>query len=368
MTEKKKISFLLNPISGTQGKEQIVKLIHEKLETSLYDYEIIKTEYAGHAVVLAKACAEKGDFAVVAIGGDGTVNEIARSLGKVAKISLRVNPDIDAHTHKYISTGRKEDKFGISPWEFGSVVDMIASLKGVKLIGLHFHVGSQLFDTEDYTKSIGKTLELMKALKDTLNFTTKELNMGGGFGAVINPAIPAMTSEFYTDAMMKALHEGCKGYGLEVPRAIIEPGRWIVSEAGITLYTVENVRELPGVTYIAVNGGMSDNPRVALYQAEYNAVKADDVDGAIYRPSNGGKVSVVGKCCESGDILIDDADLQEVRAGDVIALYNTGAYTFSMSSSYNYLPRPAVVFVEEGNARVVAERQTMEDLIRGQVL
>ena len=166
--------------------------------------------------------------------------------------------------------------------------------------------------------------------------------------------------------MMKTLIEGCERLGLEVPHVILEPGRWIVSEAGITLYRVENIKELSGVTYIAVNGGMSDNPRYALYQAEYNAVKVDDVDGEIYRPSNGGKVSIVGKCCESGDILIDDAEIQRVKAGDVIALYNTGAYTFSMSSTYNCLPRPAVVFVENGEARVVAERQSLEDIIRGQ--
>ena len=286
---------------------------------------------------------------------------------------IRVAPGVDAHTHKYIATGSTDSKFGVpADSREGSMlteaIKFARECKNVDMRGLHFHVGSQLFDTDDYTKSIAVILRLMKDLKDSLNFTTYELNMGGGFGAVINPAIPAMKSQYYTDAMMKALIDGCRTYNIEVPRAILEPGRWIISESGITLYTVENVRELPEVTYIAVDGGMADNPRVALYQAEYNAVKVDDVNGEVYHPSNGGKVSIVGKCCESGDILIDDAEIQAVKAGDVIALYNTGAYTFSMSSNYNCLMRPAVVFVEDGKARVVAERQKLEDIVRGQVL
>ena len=302
-----------------------------------------------------------------------TIDECAKNAGRVQKVMIRVAPGVDAHTHKYIATGSTDSKFGVpADAREGSMlteaIKFARNCRNVDMTGLHFHVGSQLFETEDFTKSVEVILQLMKSLRDNLNFTTRELNMGGGFGAVINPSIPAMKSEFYTEPMMRTLVDGCKSYGLEIPCAILEPGRWIISEAGITLYTVENVRELPEITYIAVNGGMSDNPRYALYQAEYNAVKVDDVDGEIYRPENGGKVSIVGKCCESGDILIDDAEIQRVNAGDVIALYNTGAYTFSMSSTYNCLPRPAVVFVEDGEARVVAERQSLEDIIRGQAV
>ena len=302
-----------------------------------------------------------------------TIQNYAEKAGIVQRVMIRVAPGVDAHTHKYIATGSTDSKFGVpSDSREGSMlteaIKFARECKNVDMRGLHFHVGSQLFDTDDYTKSVEVILRLMKELKDGFGFITHELNMGGGFGAVINPKIPAMKSEFYTDAMMKTLVEGCENYGLEIPRAILEPGRWIISEAGITLYTVENVRTLPEVTYIAVDGGMADNPRFALYQAEYNAVKVDDADGEIYRPENGGKVSIVGKCCESGDILIDDAEIQSVKAGDVIALFNTGAYTFSMSSSYNYLARPAVVFVENGEAKVVCERQSLDDLIRGQVI
>ena len=300
-----------------------------------------------------------------------TIERYAGEAGVIQRVMIRVAPGVDAHTHKYIATGSTDSKFGVpADSREGSMlteaIRTAAALPHVDMTGLHFHVGSQLFDTDDYTKSIAVIVRLMKELNDSLGFVTHELNMGGGFGAVINPAVPAMKSEYYTDAMMTALADGCRTYNIEIPRAILEPGRWIISESGITLYTVENVRTLPEVTYVAVDGGMADNPRVALYQAEYNAVKVDDVNGEIWHPSNGGKVSIVGKCCESGDILIDDAEIQKVSAGDIIALYNTGAYTFSMSSNYNCLMRPAVVFVEDGEARVVAERQTLDDIIRGQ--
>lgn len=302
-----------------------------------------------------------------------TINEFSRREGIIQRVMIRVAPGVDAHTHKYIATGSTDSKFGVpADSREGSMlteaIKYAAKCENVEMTGLHFHVGSQLFDTDDYTKSIAVIVRLMRDLKASLNFDTRELNMGGGFGAVKNPSIPAMKSEYYTDAMMRALIDGCKSYGLEVPCAILEPGRWIISEAGITLYTVENVRELPEVTYIAVDGGMADNPRYALYQAEYDAVKVDDAGGEIYRPSNGGKVSIVGKCCESGDILIDDAEIQRVKAGDIIALYNTGAYNFSMSSGYNCLMRPAVIFAENGQARIVAQRQTMDDIIRGQAV
>ena len=297
----------------------------------------------------------------------------AKERGRAQKIMIRVAPGVDAHTHAYISTGQTGSKFGF-PLDVaeGSMLRQAITYamqsEHIDLRGLHFHVGSQLFDTDDYTKSLAKIIELMRDLKNIMNFTTHELNVGGGFGAVINPSKPHMPSALYTDAMMTLLHKKCKEYGLEIPRVIIEPGRWIVSEACITLYRVENIKELPGVTYIAVNGGMSDNPRYALYQAEYEAFAVRDPNAAPYDRDGGTHVSIVGKCCESGDILIENAKIMRLEPGDIIGLYNSGAYTFSMSGNYNCLPRPAVVFVENGSARVVVERQSLEDLIRGQVL
>ena len=235
------------------------------------------------------------------------------------------------------------------------------------LTGLHFHVGSQLFDPEDDIKGLEKTIELMKKLKDELNFNVRELNCGGGFGAVINPSVPAVKCADFTDPMMRTLHADCKKYGLEVPHAIIEPGRWVISEAGLTLYKVENIKELPKLTYIAVDWGMADNPRYALYQAEYDAVLVKNIEAPVYDPKDGTKFSIVGKCCESGDILIENAKMPKLEAGDIIGLYNSGAYTFSMSSNYNRLQRPAVVFVENGKSRLVATRQSLDDLIANDI-
>ena len=296
------------------------------------------------------------------------IEKFAKEKGIKQKILIRVAPGVDAHTHAYIATGATDSKFGL-PVDIseGSMLNYsikyAAASENLDLRGLHFHVGSQLFDPEDNVKGLAKTIELMKKLKDAFNFTTRELNCGGGFGAVINPSKPPVKCASFTDPMMKKLYEDCKKFGLEIPQIIIEPGRWVISEAGITLYKVENIKELPELTYVAVDGGMADNPRYALYQADYEAVNAADVDAPIINPGEGRKFSVVGKCCESGDILIDDAKLPALKSGDIIALYNSGAYTFSMSSNYNRLQRPAVVFVENGQARVVAKRQTLDDLI-----
>ena len=298
------------------------------------------------------------------------IEKFSREKNKKQKILIRVAPGVDAHTHKYISTGQTDSKFGF-PFEVrdGSMLTEAIkySMKSeyLDLRGLHFHVGSQLFDPEDHIKSLEKIIEVMKDLKTNLNFTTHELNFGGGFGAVKNPSMPSVKSETFTEPMMKLLHSNCEKYGLEIPRAVIEPGRWIISEAGITIYRVENIKELPKITYIAVNGGMADNPRFALYQAEYDAVAVKNPDAPAYDRDGGTRVLIVGKCCESGDILIDNAKIMKLEAGDLIALYNSGAYTFSMSSTYNKLQRPAVVFVENGESKLVVERQSLEDIIRG---
>ena len=292
------------------------------------------------------------------------IDELAKNAGKSQKVLLRVAPGVDAHTHKAIATGQTDSKFGFPAGGkmLYDAVRFAQKCEHINLTGLHFHVGSQLFDTQDYTAAVENTLKLMKSLKDDLDFTVRELNMGGGFGAVISPEKEHMRSAFYTDIMMSTLINGCKNLGLEVPHVILEPGRWIISESCVTLYRVENVKPLENLTYIAVNGGMADNPRIALYQAEYEAMNFSNPDGKIMS----GKVSIVGKCCESGDILIENARIQEAKAGDIIGLYNSGAYTFSMASNYNCLRRPAVVFAEDGKAVIAAERQTFEDIIRGQ--
>ena len=291
--------------------------------------------------------------------------DLAARRGRRAEILLRVTPGVAPHTHAYIATGHKVSKFGL-PLDgdiLPRAVRFALEQEFISLRGLHFHVGSQIFDPTAHVRSVTRVVEAMRRLREELGFRVLELNMGGGFGARSHPSEPHVPLSLFTDAMMGALGRACEAGGLEVPAVSIEPGRWIVSEAGITLYRVETVKELPGVTYVGVDGGMADNPRPALYQAVYRAAVANRPEEL---PDSGGtKVSIVGKCCETGDILIEDAVLPPVRRGDVLALFNTGAYTFSMAGNYNRLCRPAVVLVKGGQAEVIVERQTPDDLLRG---
>ena len=291
--------------------------------------------------------------------------DLAARRERRAEILLRVTPGVTPHTHAYIATGHQGSKFGL-PLDgdlLPQAVRLALDREFISLRGLHFHVGSQIFDPTAHVRSVIRVVEAMKRLRGELGFRVLELNMGGGFGARSHPSEPHVPLSLFADAMMEALERACGAGGLEVPAVSMEPGRWIVSEAGITLYRIETVKELSGVTYVGVDGGMADNPRPALYQAVYRAVVANRPEELP--DSEGTKVSMVGKCCETGDILIEEAALPPVRRGEVLALFNTGAYTFSMAGNYNRLCRPAVVLVKGGQAEVIAERQTPDDLLRG---
>ena len=291
--------------------------------------------------------------------------DLAARRERRAEILLRVTPGVTPHTHAYIATGHQGSKFGL-PLDgdlLPQAVRLALDREFISLRGLHFHVGSQIFDPTAHVRSVIRVVEAMKRLRGELGFRVLELNMGGGFGARSHPSEPHVPLSLFADAMMEALERACGAGGLEVPAVSMEPGRWIVSEAGITLYRIETVKELSGVTYVGVDGGMAANPRPALYRAVYRAAVANRPEEL---PDSGGtKVSIVGKCCETGDILIEDAVLPSVKRGDVLALFNTGAYTFSMAGNYNRLCRPAVVLVKGGQAEVIAERQTPDDLLRG---
>lgn len=289
--------------------------------------------------------------------------DLAEGLGKSAPVLLRVAPGVSAHTHAFIATGQAGSKFGLPIGEhLSEAVRLAMAHGGIDLMGLHFHVGSQLLDPQDHLLALERVLDTAERLKEELGFEMRELNLGGGFGARTHPSTPHLPLALFTDAMMAALERGCADRGLRRPAASIEPGRWIISEAGITLYRVETVKELKGITYVAVDGGMADNPRHPLYGALYEAAVVD-------RPSEaagdwgGNRVAIVGRCCESGDVLIEDVSLPKVARGDILALFNSGAYTFSMASNYNRLPRPAVVLVGEGRAELIVERQTLDSLL-----
>ena len=290
------------------------------------------------------------------------LESIAEETGTEAGIVFRIAPGVDAHTHKYIATGHTASKFGMPIAGDGvtNLVKRAMESSRLNLMGFHFHVGSQLAENASHLLAVDKMLELMKKLKDSLGFVTMELNIGGGFGVPELPGDRKPDVSDFIDPVMSRIRSGCSENSLEMPAVIIEPGRWIVSQAGITLYSVGAIKEIPGVmTYLAVDGGMTDNIRPALYGARYYGVIANRMDE---KPSV--KVTVVGKCCESGDVVIKDLEIPPARRGDILAVLNTGAYTFSMASNYNKNLRPAVVLVDNGQADVIVRRQTYDDLLR----
>lgn len=285
----------------------------------------------------------------------------ARTLGRRVKILFRVTPGVDSHTHDFISTGKLDSKFGIplDPRVRDDYIGAALGMEGVELMGFHFHVGSQLLSNESHLKAIEVVTKLMAEVRDAYGFETRELNLGGGYGVHYHGDEKAQPLSYFVDAMMANVQSACAGAGLAMPRVIIEPGRWVVGEAGITLYTIGSRKQIPDVrTYIGVDGGLPDNPRPALYGALYEATIADRHDSP-----RDDVVTVAGKCCETGDILIRDIALQSPQPGDILAVFTTGAYNHSMASNYNRLPRPAMVLTDSGEHRLSVRRETFEDLV-----
>lgn len=289
------------------------------------------------------------------------LNQLAWKVGKTPKIYLRITPGVDAHTHHYITTGNLDSKFGI-PIEGGMAMQAIKRALGlahVELAGLHCHIGSQIFDLEAYQVAVRSMLQLVQQVRKETGFVTPELNMGGGLGIRYTnddtPTTPERLVRVLTDTVKAVATE----LGLPLPRLILEPGRSIVGEAGTTLYTVGIIKEIPGVrTYLAVDGGMGDNIRPALYQARYDALVANKADEVATR-----RVTVVGRYCESGDRLIEEADVAaSVAPGDLLAIFATGAYNYTMASHYNRFPKPAVVFVRDGEADLVVRRESFAEM------
>ena len=295
------------------------------------------------------------------------LNHIAKDQGKKVKILFRITPGVGGKTHQYITTGQTDSKFGI-PLEkdvIENTVKKAIDSSNLDLKGFHFHVGSQLFEVDSQLIAIKTVLSLIKDLKENLGFLVEELNTGGGFGIHYNEDDEETKPiSFFIDPIMETVKEGCKEFGLDMPTVIIEPGRWIVGEAGMTLYTLGAIKEISNVrTYISVDGGLPDNPRPALYKAKYDAIVANK---ANEKPEE--VVTIAGKCCESGDILIWDLKVPKIESGDILAVFATGAYNYSMASNYNKLPRPAVVLVSEGKAELMVERESYEDLLNKEII
>ncbi|HPF43764.1 MAG TPA: diaminopimelate decarboxylase [Syntrophomonadaceae bacterium] len=290
------------------------------------------------------------------------LNNLSREKGLITDILLRITPGVEAHTHEYIKTGQIDSKFGFTltdgqAWE---AVKRALQCPGLFLQGLHCHIGSQIFEPESFQHTIELMIEFMKKIKAETGYELAELDLGGGFGIYYAPGDLPPTTEKWAEVIINHVKAQAEKAGLKMPRVIIEPGRALISPAGVTLYTIGSSKEVTGIRkYIAVDGGMNDNPRPALYNARHSAIIANKAQLAADET-----VSVAGKCCESGDMLIWDVALPQAEAGDILAVFATGAYTYSMSSNYNRQPRPAMVLVNQGNADVIIERETYKDLIR----
>jgi len=287
---------------------------------------------------------------------------IAKKLGKTVKVQIRITPGIDSHTHEYISTAKIDSKFGVfcEGETRDSIIGKAIDNPSIELMGFHCHVGSQLMDNQDHMMALPIVLNMVKEVNERFGFAPSELNLGGGFGIRYVDSEQETRVADFTDPMMEEINGFFAENKLPVPTIYIEPGRWIAGNAGITLYTVGSIKEIKGIkTYLAVDGGMPDNPRKILYGAEYEAVTANRA--AV--PANK-QFSIVGKCCESGDVLIDKCNLAEnTVSGDILAVFATGAYNYSMASNYNRVPRPALVMVKSGKARLSVRRETYEDMI-----
>lgn len=294
------------------------------------------------------------------------INEIAAKYNKVQKILLRVTPGIEAHTHEYIKTGQIDSKFGFTILNDNTLnaVKKSIELPNIELVGLHCHIGSQIFDIKPYEDAAEIMMSLIANIKKDLGYELKELDLGGGFGIHYRSGDNPKSIEDFCSAIINKVDEMAENLNINIPILTIEPGRSIIGKAGTTLYTVGSIKEIPQIRkYVSVDGGMTDNIRPALYKAEYECIIANRVEDDLKE-----KVTISGKCCESGDILLNDVNIPKVKSGDILAVLSTGAYGYSMSSNYNKIPKAAVVFVKDGKSRLVCKRQSYEDIINNELL
>ncbi|MCX8130195.1 MAG: diaminopimelate decarboxylase [Clostridia bacterium] len=294
------------------------------------------------------------------------INDIASGMGKVVNISFRIKPGIDAHTHDFVQTGQIDSKFGVAleNGEALEIVSMASEMANVKVAGVHCHIGSQIFDLAPFELAAKVMLNFIAEVKEKVGLEIEELNLGGGFGIKYIPEHDPIEYDHYIESVSKVVKSICEDKRIKLPFIVMEPGRSIVAPAGITLYTVGAVKDIKEVRkYVSVDGGMADNPRYALYQSPYDAVLANKPDAGKVE-----KVTIAGKCCESGDILIKDIFMPEIKVGDIVAVLATGAYNYSMSSNYNRITRPPVVLVKDGKARLIIKREDYEDIVRNDVL
>ena len=292
------------------------------------------------------------------------LDEISNSFNHDLEIMIRFTPGIECHTHEYIRTGSFDSKFGFGIEYLNTLFNRISNTKHLKLKGLHAHIGSQIFELDPH-KDLGEIM--VKVILDAKKFghNIEELNVGGGLGIRYTESDDPPSIDEWVKTISSSVVEACKKYNLDFPTLMCEPGRSIVSTAGITIYKIGAFKEIPGIrTYLSVDGGMSDNPRPITYQSNYSACLVSNP----FNINSKNKYTIAGKHCESGDVLFKEIELAECKTGDLICVFGTGAYNNSMSSNYNRIPRPAALLVCDGEAEIIQKRESSLDLIKYDVL
>jgi diaminopimelate decarboxylase len=289
------------------------------------------------------------------------LNALAGQRNRKVNILLRITPGVSAHTHEYISTGQQDSKFG---FDLGNgtayrAIEEASKLPNLEILGVHSHIGSQIFEVEGFKMAVEKVMGFALKIRSELNVIFKVVNLGGGFGIRYVEGDKPLAVADYVNAIVDSIKTSFAGNDYPIPEIWIEPGRSIVGDAGTTLYTVGTYKDIPGIRkYVAVDGGMTDNPRPALYESQYEATLANRATEKKEEV-----VSVAGKCCESGDMLIWDLELPTVQTGDILAVACTGAYNYAMASNYNRIRRPAVVFVKDGQADLAVKRESFDNIV-----
>lgn len=316
-----------------------------------------KTEHEMNYAVSNKI----GYFVVDNISELEKLNRVAKENNCVQKILMRIKPGVEAHTHSYIQTGQIDSKFGfaLETGEAEKAVCEALEFENLDLKGFHCHIGSQIFNTEPFVKAAEKICEFIAEIKKNENYEIDMLDLGGGFGIKYTDEDKSPDFDEYMEKVSEKIKEVCKKHDLKLPYVLLEPGRSIVGEAGVTLYTAGAVKVIPNIrTYVSVDGGMTDNPRYILYESEYQFCVANKIG-----EKRDNKYTVAGKCCESGDLLGKDIYCEKVEPGDIIAVLSTGAYNYSMASHYNKICKPAVVMVGKYGEKLIIKREMPEDLL-----
>lgn len=293
------------------------------------------------------------------------LNEVAKSKNKNVDILLRITPGIECHTHEYIQTGHLDSKFGFDLSQLDEVFELLnEQYTNLNPRGFHAHIGSQIFETKIYQDEVELLVKEMVSANEKFGITLDELNVGGGLGVKYTEEDAPPSIFEIGELIVNTLKKCIEKYGIEPPTLYIEPGRSIICTSGVTLYTFGSSKQVPeGTKYWAVDGGMSDNPRPSMYQAKYEAQIANKPEAVTTQ-----KVTIGGRFCESGDILIKDINLPEIEEGDILCVFNTGAYNYSMSSNYNRFQKPAAVLVNNSQSDIIINRETLDDLISHDVI